>query len=56
MTDSIGGFDPDSVKSSDKEAIEEFVDRIEALLDGGNLTEEESRIIRIRQGLGRRLA
>ncbi len=41
VTDSIGGFDPDSVKSSDKEAIEEFVDRIDTLLGGGNLTEEE---------------
>ena len=41
MTDSIGSFDPDSVKSSDKEAIEEFIEHIEELLGGGNLTETE---------------
>ena len=41
VTDSIGSFDPDSVKSSDKEAIEEFIEHIEELLGGGNLTETE---------------
>ena len=41
VTDSIGSFDPDSVKSSDKEAIEEFIERIEELLGGENLTESE---------------
>ena len=41
VTDSVGNFDPDTVKSTDKETIEELVDRIDALLDGNNLTEEE---------------
>ncbi len=41
VTDGVGSFDPDTVKSTDKETIEELVDRIDALLDGNNLTEEE---------------
>ncbi len=41
VTNGVDGYDADSVKSSDKEAVEEFVERIEALLEGGNLTEEE---------------
>lgn len=41
VTDGIGNFDPDSVKTSDTETIEDLVDRIDDLLNGGNLTEEE---------------
>ncbi len=41
VTGGVGGFDTDSVKSTDKEAIEEFVKRIETLLSGENLTEVE---------------
>ena len=45
MTEAVGGYDADSVKSSDKADIETLVERIDELLDGGNLTETE------RQGL-----
>lgn len=41
VTDGIGDFDPDSVKTSDTATIEDLVDRIDDLLNGGNLTEEE---------------
>ena len=41
VTDSIGGYDEDSIKSADKETVETLVDRIDALLEGGNLTDEE---------------
>lgn len=41
VMDGIGNFDPDSVKTSDTETIEDLVDRIDDLLNGGNLTEEE---------------
>lgn len=41
VTDGIGNFDPDSVKTSDTETIEDLVDRIDDLLNGGNLTDEE---------------
>ena len=43
VTNGVGGYDVDTVKSSDKEAIEELVERIDALLDSENLTEEEKR-------------
>ena len=41
VTDGVNGYDEDRVKSSDKADIEALIDRIDKLLDGENLTDEE---------------
>ena len=50
VTGGVGGYDPDSVKVSDKEAIESLVEQIDALLGGENLTEEEKQALEAVKG------
>lgn len=55
VTDGIGVYDTDSVKSLDKEAIEELVERIDSLLNGGNLTDDEKQNLETVKGTAKDL-
>lgn len=41
VIDGVGSYSTDSVKSEDKDEVESLVERIDTLLEGENLTEEE---------------
>lgn len=45
INDALGGYSDDTVKSTDQDAIEQIVEDIDALIETGNLTDDEKKAL-----------